>query len=145
MNFNLGFGGMGINQIGINQMGMGMNQNMGMRIGLQSMGMINQPIFQQVSVGIGINQTEYNTIVTACKEAYMLRQTPMSQVAAQLIKKYLGGEWFVIISSTMRKTYDFTVTSVEGGDFMAFSLDSTLFQVVKTKAQKFGFGGGFIY
>jgi len=112
MNFNIRLGGGG---------GFGQQQ------------FIQEPIFNQISMGFGINNNEYQTIVQSCKQAYMSRQLPYSQWAGKYIKSYLGGEWFVIVSNTLQKSYDFHITSVEGGDFLCFSLDNTLFQVVKVK------------
>ena len=118
---------------------MNLNFNMGGGMNMGGMNMMySEPVYQQISVGQGIDQKEYQTIVNCCKQAYMAKISPMSNQAGKLIKQYLGGEWFVITSSTYQKKYDFCVTSVEGGDFMAFSLDQTLFQVVKTKSN-YGF------
>ena len=124
MNYNMG-------------MGMGGGMNMNMNMGGMNM-MYSEPVYQQISVGQGIDQREYQTIINCCKQAYMAKISPMSNQAGKLIKQHLGGEWFVITSSTFQKKYDFCVTSVEGGDFMAFSLDSTMFQAVKTKSN-YGF------
>jgi len=126
MNFNVNLGGgMGGGMGGgfgggFNNQGMGMN-----------MGMSQEPQFQQISVGQGINNQEYQTIVQACKQAYMMQQTPMSNVAAKLIKQYLGYAWLVICSPSQNKDYEFSITSVEGGDFMTFTLNYTLFTVIK--------------
>ena len=114
----------------------GMNMGMGMGMGM----MMQEPVYQQINVGIGINQQEFQTIVTCCKQVYMQRGMGMASQAAKAIKQYLGGEWFVITGNTFQKNYDFCVTSVEGGDFMSFSLDQTLFQIVKIKGSQFGFG-----
>ena len=113
MNFNINLGGNG---------GFGMNS-------FQQI----QPVFKQISVGQGINQQEYNSIITACKQAYMNRITPFSTYAGRSIKQYLGGEWLVVCSNVNNNNFDFSLTSVTGGDFIAFSLDSTLFQVCRLK------------
>ncbi len=110
---------------------MNINVNLGFGGG-DNMGMMQQePVYQQVAVGRGINNNEYQTIVNCCKQAYLQRQVPYSSTAAKLIKGYLGSEWLVICAPTNDKTYDFSLTSVEGGDYMSFSLDNTLFQVCK--------------
>ena len=100
---------------------------------------VQEPIFEQVSVGQGIDQREYQSIIICCKQAYMQRMTPYSKASGQLIKQNLGGEWFVIVSGVQNKKFDFSITSVEGGDYLIFSLDQTLFQVVKIKGQNYGF------
>ncbi len=107
-------------------MGGGMGGGMGQQY-------VQEPMFQQIAVGQGIDMNEFNSIVNCCKQAYMQQLTPYSQNAGKLIKQYLGAEWFLIVSSTTNKNYDFSITSVEGGDFMSFSLDQTLFQVCKIK------------
>jgi len=94
---------------------------------------VQEPIFEQVSVGQGIDQSEFQSIIYCCKLAYMGKMTPISKASGQLIKKNLGGEWFVIVSGVKNRKFDFHITSVEGGDYLIFSLDQTLFQVVKIK------------
>ena len=74
---------------------------------------------------------EFLSIVNVCKQVYLQKQMPMSQYIGKMIKQYLPGEWFVIVSNSIQKKYDFAVSSVEDGDYMCFSLDNTLFQVVK--------------
>ena len=90
-----------------------------------------QPQFQQIALGQGINQQEYQTIIEACKKAYISKQKPMSSTACNLIKQYLGSAWLVICSPAQDKDYEFSVTRVSEGDFMSFTLDYTLFQVCK--------------
>ena len=51
----------------------------------------------------------------------------------QAIKMSLGGDWFVFVSDVGIEDYDFSLTTVKGGDFMAFSLDKKKFQVCRLK------------
>ena len=95
--------------------------------------MMPQPVYQQIAVGHGIDMKEYQLIVNAVTQAYMSRQMPLSQVAANYIKMNLGGDWFVFISDVGIQDYDFSLTTVKGGDFMAFSLDKKKFQVCRLK------------
>jgi len=90
-----------------------------------------EPLFQKIAVGAGIDNNEYQTIINCCKQAYLQNQQPLSTTAGKYIKQYLGFEWLVIVSPSQDKNYEFSLTSVEGGDFLAFVLDSTLFQVCK--------------
>ena len=95
--------------------------------------MTPQPVYQQIAVGHGIDMKEFQLIVNSVTQAYMSRQMPLSQVAANYIKMNLGGDWFVFISDVGIQDYDFSLTTVKGGDFMAFSLDKKKFQVCRLK------------
>ena len=94
-----------------------------------------QPAYKQISVGQGIDMNEYNKIVDCCREAYM-RLRGASQTAREAgegIKRMLGGDWLVFISNVGYENFDFSMTRVKGGDFMAFSLDNKKFQVCRIK------------
>ena len=45
----------------------------------------------------------------------------------------LGNDWLVFISNLGYEKFDFSMTRVKGGDFMAFSLDNRKFQVCPIK------------
>ena len=54
-----------------------------------------------------------------------LRGAPQTaKMAAEGIKQMLGGDWLVFISNVGYENFDFSMTRVKGGDFMAFSLDN---------------------
>jgi hypothetical protein len=94
-----------------------------------------QPAYKQITVGQGIDMNEYNRIVDCCKNAFMqLRGAPQTaKMAAEGIKQMLGGDWLVFISVVGYENFDFSMTKVKGGDFMAFSLDNKKFQVCRIK------------
>jgi len=115
---------MNYNNNNMNNNNMNMNNNMYQQ---------QQPVFNQVAVGKGINTFEYNSIIQACSTAYMNKQTPYSTHSARGIKKALQGEWVVVHSNVNNKNFDFSLTQVTGGDFMSFSLDSDLFQICRLK------------
>ena len=94
-----------------------------------------QPVYKQITVGQGIDMNEYNRIVDCCKNAFMqLRGAPQTaKMAAEGIKQMLGGDWLVFISVVGYENFDFSLTKVKGGDFMAFSLDNKKFQVCRIK------------
>jgi len=92
-----------------------------------------QPQFRQYAVGSGIDNNEFNNITRACSQAYTSKLNPLSTNSANLIKKAIGGEWFVCCSPLGNKNFDFVLTSVTGGDFMSFSLDNVLFEVCRLK------------
>ena len=94
-----------------------------------------QPVYKQITVGQGIDMNEYNRIGDCCKEAYV-RLRGASQTAREAgegIKRMLGGDWLVFISNLGYENFDFSMTRVKGGDFMAFSLDNKKFQVCRIK------------
>ena len=94
-----------------------------------------QPVYKQIAVGQGIDMNEFNRIVDCCRGAYiqMRGAAQTAQHAAEGIKQMLGGDWLVFISNVGYENFDFSLTRVKGGDFMAFSLDNKKFQVCRIK------------
>ncbi len=92
-----------------------------------------QPVFKQYAVGSGIDSNEYSNITKACTQAYMGKMNPLSTNSANILKNAIGGEWFICCSPLGNKQFDFCLTSVSGGDFMSFSLDSVLFEVCRLR------------
>ena len=92
-----------------------------------------EPVYRQITVGRGINMNEFNSIVGCVKQTYMTGVQPMANTAAENIRRTLGGDWFVFISDVGIEDYDFSMTRVKGGDFIAFSLDSKKFQVCRIR------------
>jgi hypothetical protein len=109
--------------------GFGMNQQMGMNMMQQQY----QPNFKQYCCGNGIDQNEFNGITKACTNAYLSKMNPLSTSSANMIKQFIGGEWFVCCSPLGNKNFDFCISSVTGGDFLSFSLDNILFEVCRLK------------
>lgn len=110
-----------------------MNQPMMGQSMMQPMMMMNQPVFKQINIGSGIDTNEYSTIVQSATTAYSQKMMPLSTSTANMIKQRLFGEWFVFISQVTDRDFNFSLTCVAGGDFLSFSLDSTLFQVCRLK------------
>ena len=92
-----------------------------------------QPKFQQFSVGSGIDNKEYNCIISSAINAYMSNNYPMSTATSANIKKMIGGEWFVFVCDVNYKEFDFYLSCVTGGDFMGFSLNNTMFQICRLR------------
>jgi len=92
-----------------------------------------QPEYKQLAVGSGIDQQEFNSILNCCKQVYMQRLAPYSTNAANAIKKAMKGDWFVLVSAAGNKDFDFSLTSVTGGDFLTFSLDNAVFHICRLK------------
>ena len=90
-------------------------------------------MYKQISIGQGIDMNEFNRIVDCCKHFYMqIREGPnTAERTAEGIKQMLGGDWFVFVSNLGYEDFDFSLTKVKGGDFMAFSLDNKKFQVCR--------------
>ena len=94
-----------------------------------------EPVYKQLTVGQGIDMNEYNRIVDCSKRAYAQYrgQTNTARQTAEGLKQTLGGDWLVFISNANDENYDFSLTKVKGGDFMAFSLDNKKFQICRIK------------
>ena len=92
-----------------------------------------EPVYRQIAVGRGIDMREYDNIVGAIKVVYMAGRQPMATEAAEAIRRAIGGDWFVFISDVGIQDYDFSLTRVKGGDFIAFSLDSKKFEVCRIR------------
>jgi hypothetical protein len=92
-----------------------------------------QPIFKQYAVGQGIDQMEYNSIINAAMYAYKNKMMPLSTNTTNLIKSYIKGEWFVFICELGSKHFDFCLTTVQGSDYMTFSIDNVLFQICRLR------------
>jgi hypothetical protein len=92
-----------------------------------------EPIFKQYAMGSGIDNNEFITITQSAKQALLGRMLPLSTNIANLIKRTLGGEWFVCVTPVNNNNYDFCLSTVTGLDFLSFSLDHTLFQVCRLR------------
>ena len=92
-----------------------------------------EPVYRQITVGRGIDMREYDNIVGAIKAVYMAGRQPMATEAAEAIRRAIGGDWFVFISDVGIQDYDFSLTRVKGGDFIAFSLYSKKFEVCRIR------------
>ena len=90
-----------------------------------------QPKLQVFAKGQGIDQNEYNAIISGCSMAYTMKATPMSNNAIKNIKNSIRGEWFVFVCPVGNKQYDFSLSIVTGADFISFALDNTQFQVCR--------------
>jgi len=115
----------------------GQQQQQGMmgQYGQQQPGMMGQygqqPKLQIFARGQGIDQNEYNAIISGCSMAYTMKATPMSNNAIKNIKNSIRGEWFVFVCPVGNKQYDFSLSIVTGADFISFALDDTQFQVCR--------------
>ena len=92
-----------------------------------------EPVYRQITIGRGIDMNEYDNIVGCVKAIYMAGRQPMASEMAESIRRAIGGDWFVFISDVGIEDYDFSMTRVKGGDFIAFSLDNKKFQVCRIR------------
>ena len=92
------------------------------------------PGFNQIKIGCGIDSNEFAAITQI---AYMNLQqgmgVPIATNISRQIKAQLGGEWFTFVSIVGDKAYNFALTCVSGGDFLAFSINETLFQICRLR------------
>ena len=99
----------------------------------QGVGYGREPLYRQITVGRGIDITEYNSIVGAIRQVYLQGIQPMATACADGIRRAIGGDWFVFISDVGIEDFDFSLTRVRGGDFIAFTLDRKKFQVCRIR------------
>ena len=94
-----------------------------------------EPAYKQIAVGKGIDMNEFNRIVDCSKYNYIqTKGAPQTaQKIAEGIKQMLGGDWLVFISNLGYENFDFSLTRVKGGDYMAFSFDNKKFQICRVK------------
>ena len=92
-----------------------------------------QPLFIFYAIGEGIDKREYNSIISSAMYAYINKMLPMSIQTTNLIKQSIQGEWFVFVSELGSKNFDFCLTTVQGSDYMTFSLDNVLFQICRLR------------
>ena len=87
--------------------------------------------FKLLARGQGIDNNEYNAIITSATSAFNARMNPLSTGTAKLIKQMIGGEWFVFVCPVGEQNYDFSLSVVTGGDFLSFYVDRFHFQVCR--------------
>ena len=93
--------------------------------------MVQPQNFKLIARGQGIDDNEYNAIITSSTNAYNARMNPLSTGTVKLIKQMIGGEWFVFVCPVGVQNYDFSLSVVTGGDFLSFYIDKFHFQVCR--------------
>ena len=97
----------------------------------QQQQMVQPQNFKLIARGQGIDDNEYNAIITSSTNAYNARMNPLSTGTVKLIKQMIGGEWFVFVCPVGVQNYDFSLSVVTGGDFLSFYVDKFHFQVCR--------------
>ena len=87
--------------------------------------------FKLLARGQGIDNNEYNAIITSATNAFNARMNPLSTGTVSIIKQMIGGEWFVFVCPVGEQNYDFSLSVVTGGDFLSFYIDKFHFQVCR--------------
>ena len=87
--------------------------------------------FKLLARGQGIDNNEYNAIITSATSAFNARMNPLSTGTVSIIKQMIGGEWFVFVCPVGEQNYDFSLSVVTGGDFLSFYVDRFHFQVCR--------------
>ena len=93
--------------------------------------MVQPQNFKLIARGQGIDDNEYNAIITSATNAFNARMNPLSTGTVNLIKQMIGGEWFVFVCPAGEQNYDFSLSVVTGGDFLSFYVDKFHFQVCR--------------
>jgi hypothetical protein len=92
------------------------------------------PVFKQIAIGKGIDQNEYDTIISCCSQAYVDNKSSYSTPSAKLIKHNLKGDWIVVCNPIDFLDFEFSMTKITGSDYVSFTLNDTLFQVCRIKS-----------
>ena len=92
---------------------------------------IPPPDFKLISRGQGIDNNEFNAIISSASNAFNARMNPLSNAVVRLIKQMIGGEWFVFVCPVGVVNYDFCLSVVTGGDFLSFYINKLHFQVCR--------------
>ncbi len=96
---------------------------------------IGQPTYKEIERGETIYPHELEAIKRIAFQVYWLGVKPMTKDISEGIKQQLGGEWFSFANPANNETYEFSLTTVKGTDFVSFVLnDTTKFQVCRIKA-----------
>ena len=82
-----------------------------------------------VTKGKGIDANESNQIQLACISGVQSGATPLSRTIANDIKRRLGGEWFVFISTIGHEDFNFSLTRCKGSDFLVLLLAGKKIQI----------------
>ena len=93
--------------------------------------MVQPQNFKLIARGQGIDDNEYNAIITSATNAFNARMNPLSTGTVSIIKQMIGGEWFVFVCPVGEQNYDFSLSVVTGGDFLSFYIDKFHFQVCR--------------
>ena len=89
--------------------------------------------FRLISRGPGIDETEFNTIVSSAQRSINSQANQLSVRVANMIKNQIGGEWFVFVCPVGETNYDFGLSVVTGSDFLNFEIGNFHFQVCRLK------------
>ena len=88
--------------------------------------------YNLIKRGDGITQNEENKIAQTAASVVQQGLTPISNKTASAIKQTLGGDWLVIVYP-QNKPIDFNMTSVQGNDYMYFTLNGNAYQVCRLR------------
>ena len=85
------------------------------------------------NVGKNINRNQFKVIIDSCVKACLQFKGKIltATKAAKDIQKFLGDNWLVFISNINSQNYDFCLSSGKKDDYVSFSLDDKLFQILK--------------
>ena len=105
------------------------SQNTGLSTNYTSSNTNNSKI-KLISKGSGINQKEFDVIVSSCiKIQDSKTQPPFSIKCIQKIKEKIGGEWFVFVRPLSEKNYDFYISYVKSKKYLSFTYEGNLYNI----------------
>ena len=105
----------------------------GMNDPAQNSNQTDIPYFQLSGRGKGIDSNEYYVITHAAADSLNAKEDPLSNGIIKRIKKSIGGEWMVFASVEGLKGYDFSLSIVQGNDFLSFTIQNFRFQVCRLR------------
>ena len=95
-------------------------QPTGLSTNYTSSNSINSKI-KLISRGNGINENEYNIIVSSCIKIQDSKAAlPLSIKCIKAIKDQIGGEWLVFVCPEIEKNYDFYISYVKKEKSLCF-------------------------
>ena len=92
-----------------------------------------QPSFTEKMRGKGVDQKEYDIIISEARKAYEESKNDPTTISCKIgreLRKVLNGQWFVFVSER-GKNFDFALSQVANSDYLTFSFGKTLFQICR--------------
>ena len=93
---------------------------------------LNKHVFyKEVERGVGITAHEYEQIKKISSQIYLSGCKPMAKAFSEELKKNLGSDWLVSISSYEDTINELYITSVKDSDSVSFIIDNIKFQIFR--------------
>ena len=90
----------------------------------------NKSKIKLISRGKGINDKEYDVIVSSCIQIQDSKAPlPLSIKCINKIKEQIGGEWFVLVCSESETNYDFYLSYIKSQKNLSFTYSGNEYDV----------------